>query len=109
MKCKIDRKNRDRKGGHRNTSGYSPAQNKFIKREGVKKIRRQFNEAKEVANALYEISDEEKEYNNLHWEKYEEDYYNDNWDDLYPEPIEHIDCEDCWMINDVHYPWEFKY
>lgn len=105
MEKQIDRKNRDRKGGHDCT----PLMNKLIKRQGIKKIRRQFKEAKVIADALLEMHDEYLE-EERRWDDLDDDYYQDyayDWEDyLDPEPEDEL-CflDDSYLGDWDSIPW----
>jgi len=101
----IDRKNRDRKGGHRSTglerrdgssdAGiYTPVQRAFIKRQGKRMLRRQHNRAieegllalsqeqEERAEAFERLQDDLDLRSNIAYRRYQEDgnqqaYYDD--------------------------------
>lgn len=94
----INHKNRDRKGGHSNSSlGYNevidPKTKKLFKRLGNKKLRRQFNKTNSAIQKELE--------NNwtFHDECHELDMMDDNYDPWF------MDDELDTMSNDDVYPW----
>lgn len=82
----FDRKTRDRKGGHYASSGYTPANNAIMKREGKKALRRQHKKAYE--KSLRDYYDQQEVWD--HWsnlldlysfEPHEEWSHQDDYDD----------------------------